>query len=136
MIIPEHIRRLMTPEDRASYEDPKILDTKQAEPRMPKLERDEHAIFENWLLSHRYSYRHSRTDKPTRERCGAPDFTVYAKKIGHPFDVGKCLAIEFKLPGNRLSEAQIAWADNYGGIVHVVATAAEAILLVTKNFGS
>ena len=136
MTIPEHIRRLMTPEDRARYEEPKLLHVGHTEPRIAKLERDEHALFENWLLSHCYSYRHSRTDKPTRERCGAPDFTVYAKKISHPFDVGKCLAIEFKLPGNHLSETQTAWAENYGGIVHVVATAAEAILLVTKNFGS
>lgn len=101
-----------------------------------RLERVEHGVFENWLLLHGYSYRHSRTDKPTRERIGAPDFTVYEKpKAGvAPGIVCRCLAFEFKVAGNKLSKAQEEWAARYGGTMLVVATAEEAIAIVKRIF--
>lgn len=115
----------MSPVDAALFEE-KTFVTEHAEPAIPRLEREEHGVFENWLLSHGYAYRHSRTDKATRERCGAPDFTVYGKaapqqQLFKPM-IANCLAIEFKLPGRKLSKAQEVWARDYGGIVHVLAT--------------
>jgi hypothetical protein len=134
------MRRRMSPQAAARYLDEVIVLPAQkstGEPTVPKLERDEHAVFENWLKLHGYAYRHSRTDKPTRETCGAPDFTVYknAGADGDRPDCNQCLAIEFKLPGNKLSKGQEEWAAKYGRIVHVLATAAEAINLVKRQFG-
>lgn len=127
----------MSAEDRERYFGGEQLPAPEQPSPPSRLERAEHSTFENWLISHSFAYRHSRTDKPTRERCGAPDFTVYKKRTeAQPLYLcGSVLAIEFKTPGNSMSTSQREWAARYGAIVHVLSSAEAAIKLVKREFG-
>jgi hypothetical protein len=160
--IPERMKARMSPQDRAWIEgkawkttrlepggdlviaDPYLFPQLQEQPgekppsreKLSKLEREEHQIFDSWLRLHGFSFRHSRTDKATRETVGAPDFSVYEKPVpGKKFPTGRCLCIEFKLPGGKLSKEQAAWAERYGAVVHVLDSAQAAIALVCREFG-
>jgi Uma2 family endonuclease len=127
---------LMSPEDREHFSREASLVADPTPPEESKtcqrLERGEHNIYINWLNQNNYvCYRHSRTDKPTREPTGVPDFSVYKKwELGvERTAVTPCLLIEFKVPGAKQTEIQALWASYCGGVVHVVHSALEAINL-------
>jgi hypothetical protein len=65
---------------------------------LTKAEKLDHIDLENWLRQHGLFVIHFRMDKATTTEKGIPDFTL---GIG-----GRLVAIEFKQPGNTLSEAQ------------------------------
>ena len=134
----QDIKKLMGPEDQAFYSDQPIVKAglAHAEPKISPLERDHHATFSNWLMLNGFAFRHSRTDKATRETVGAPDFSVYERRSAVHSRLTKALLMEFKLPGNKMSAVQEQWAANCGGIVHIVASADEAIRLVRHELSA
>jgi len=88
-----------------------------------KLEGDEHQQFLGYLERNEYAYAHSRTDKPTTTNLGVPDFLVGA------------LALEFKLPGNKLSPEQETWRRRHEARGHpyfVVSSYPQAIEILEK----
>lgn len=50
----------------------------------------------------RWKYIHSRTDKPTRNEAGVPDFFIALPDT-------KGIFVECKRPGHKLSAAQLQW---------------------------
>jgi hypothetical protein len=119
-IVPENIARLMSPEDRQKH------GIKTAEESMvegiAKLEKDEHQVYLDWGKRNDLPIRHDRTDKRVTGTVGWPDtLLVYG---------GMVLMMEFKLYGNKLSQAQKevhAQLDRSGTNVIVVHSADEAI---------
>jgi hypothetical protein len=65
---------------------------------LTKAEKQDHVELENWLNLHDLFKIHSRMDRATTTEKGIPDFTIGI--------AGRLVAIEFKQPGNTLSEAQ------------------------------
>ena len=66
----------------------------------------------------RWKYIHSRTDKPTRNQPGVPDFFIALPGT-------KGLFVECKRPGEKLSAAQLQWyaeLKKLGWTVHIVTT--------------
>lgn len=90
-----------------------------------------HEEFEKWLRLNRDElyFDHSRMDRATTNRVGAPDFVIQ--------HAGQVLNIEIKTPTGKLSEKQKdihAWIERTGGIVHVIRSTAGAIALVKETF--
>src|SRR5215475_325073 len=112
-IIPQSIIDKMDPTDRASLPLPKKAKLTTSERRSlseTALERDMHNEFINYLrLRNRvFAYVHADPTRRSTIQKGHPDFTVFCKSIdpaGKPKTYA-CL-LEFKVPGGRLSEAQI-----------------------------
>ena len=63
-------------------------------------ETEIHAQFAHWLKKHGYAFLHQRTDRKTTTQIGDPDFCVARD--------GRVLFIEVKVPGGKMSEAQLA----------------------------
>ena len=64
----------------------------------------------------KWKYRHSRTDKPSREEIGVEDFTLFAPN-------GVTYHIECKAKGGKQTPEQLAWAkelEMLGHRVHIV----------------
>lgn len=87
-------------------------------------EKRMHEKFEEWLKLHQDElyWDHSRMDQKTTNRKGHPDFVIQSG--------GRTLNIEFKVPGNVLSEDQEAvheWLFKVGSIPRVCFDVATAI---------
>lgn len=113
--------------------DPGVHPSPENDPHPPvktgKLERQEQREFANWLLLNGYKARvwHA-THKATTANPGVPDFIV-------PI-VCDVLFIEFKLPGEDLSDAQKefrAGLELKGQELYVCYSAGEAIALVKQK---
>ena len=84
-----------------------------------------HAALSKWLDGEKLLYLHSRTDKRTSQTLGDPDYCIV--------HCGRCIFIELKVTGNKLSVAQverIADLRANGNEVHVcysLETAVEAV---------
>lgn len=79
-----------------------------------------HEKIMQWCDSQWYcwKYIHHRTDKRSGIQEGAHDFTIFVPG-------GRLLCIECKMPGKKLSEAQLIWRkelEMLGHTVHVVTT--------------
>lgn len=61
----------------------------------------------------RWKYVHSRTDKPTRNTLGVPDFVI-------ALPLGRTLYVEAKRPGQKPSLAQSAWHAEMLKLKHYV----------------
>ena len=62
-------------------------------------ESEIHVQFIKWLRKKGYGFIHSRTDRKTTTQIGDPDFLVARD--------GRCVFIEVKVPGGKMSEHQI-----------------------------
>ena len=58
-----------------------------------------HQALSKWLDSEKLLYIHSRTDKRTSQTLGDPDYCIV--------HCGRCIFIELKVTGNKLSVAQV-----------------------------
>lgn len=67
-----------------------------------KLERDMHDQFSAWCKLNGILVVHARTDRKSTIRKGWPDFTLLYQ--------GSVICIEFKLPGEKLTEEQVECA--------------------------
>jgi hypothetical protein len=72
--------------------------TKPKRNTLTKTEKLDHIDLENWLRQHELFFVHSRMDTATTTEKGIPDFVMGI--------AGQLVAIEFKQPGNTLSEEQ------------------------------
>jgi hypothetical protein len=61
----------------------------------------------------RWKYIHSRTDKPTRNEPGVPDFVIALPQ-------GRTLYVEAKRPGQKPSLAQLGWHAEMAKLGHTV----------------
>lgn len=86
----------MAPEDRKEMACP-TSDEAQAKLDI-KAEKELHELFMGWCRRNFVYFVHSRMDKKTTQKKGVPDFILLAN--------GRSCAIEFKVHGNRLSDAQ------------------------------
>jgi len=88
-------------------------------------ESEIHSAFAHWLDAQKIPYRHDRTDKKTRTIPGEPDFLVTRE--------GRCLYIEVKVIGAKLSPDQVArrkYLMDAGNIVEVAYNVEECIFAV------
>jgi hypothetical protein len=126
-ILPESMLKRMTPEDRKSIG--QVSAEEAAHIYRMRNERQQHAIFRNWLQMEGMLFQHSSPVKrSTIEPAGFPDFQV--------FYIGRSLFLEFKRPEGRLSEDQINVHRQLlraGHYVQVPRSAAEAIE-ITKQW--
>lgn len=65
----------------------------------PVKESQTHQAFSHWLDSEKIPYIHSRTDKRNHTTKGDPDYLVA--------QAGKCIFLELKVPGGKLSPGQV-----------------------------
>jgi hypothetical protein len=97
-LLPDHILEKMSDKDRRAI---KQTTAKEAgEKHNLRLEREDQRQFSQWCNLNGIYHDWSRTDKRTTGRTGKPDFSVHHK--------GLTLFIEFKRPGQKLSEEQEA----------------------------
>lgn len=76
----------------------------------------------------RWKFIHNRTDKRSGIAEGAPDFVIFVPG-------GRSLSIECKMPGNKRTEAQLAWATEMrmlGHEIYLVTSFAEFEQLVSS----
>ena len=125
-VIPEHIRRLMNPEDLKEYDE-------KAMQAIGRREREEQKVFNTWLnnkLAERKLYAiNPRSDKASTIRVGHPDYTVFLPSA-------RVLLLEMKVQGGVLSEDQtkcIELLSDLGYAVEIPQSAAQAISIV-KGF--
>jgi len=123
-VIPEHIRRLMSPQDRA------ILDAKAAK-AIAKREREEQKIFNTWLnnrlTEHKLYAINPRSDKASTIRRGHPDYTIWLPN--------RMLLLEMKVDGGTLSQDQLKCIElltELGYPVEIPWSAAQAIEIVER----
>jgi len=93
--------------------------------RRPRTERDEQALFANWLLSHRLPYCWHSTHRRTTATVGVYDFWVGKD--------GRSAWFEFKCLPVRMSKEQVEFGNSlaaHGIEAHVVLSADEAIKIV------
>lgn len=118
--IPENIRRCMPANDRRELKCPTQPEADAAMCR--KLEKEMHNGFINELNRRGILYVHSRMDKKATIKSGWPDFSLFRD--------GLTIFIEFKVPGNKTSEAQdkcIESLRDNAFIVHVCTSLKDAI---------
>lgn len=92
--------------------------------------RDIHGPFKAWLDKNRIPFHRNRPDKKTTAIKGDPDFLCTL--------ANRCLYIECKVPGKKLSEDQekrIAYLRQAGNAVRIVFSCEEAIQAVSEHFG-
>lgn len=90
-----------------------------------KRETEIHQQFIKWLVAKRYGFIHSRTDRKTTTEPGDPDFLVCKD--------GRCVFIEIKVPGGKMSETQIARRKELmatGNIVEIAYSLEDCIMAV------
>lgn len=129
-ILPDHVLRLMRPEDRPKGSAGML--SSEAQIRYQKTqEKRMHEEFEQWLGHRRHElyWDHSRMDRATRNRVGHPDFVLQRQ--------GRVLNIEFKAEGGKLSEKQSevhAWLTAIGSVVNVCFSSGDAIRITKETF--
>jgi hypothetical protein len=97
ILVPAHIARLMSPEDRKAngIETPE----EEAQRHNLTLEREIHNQFGSWLYRHGFEdYYHSDPVRRPTIKAGLPDFGVYRDS--------RIIFIEIKIGKNDLSESQ------------------------------
>ena len=121
-VIPAHIARLLSQEDRQKY----LPGTSVGS------ERQEQGKFAAWLKTQWSAgllwYIWQRTDKKATGTIGQPDFGVF---LGG----GRSYLVEFKAPGGELTPPQRATLALLEGLGHswaICQSAAEAIGLITR----
>lgn len=102
-VLPEHILRLMSPEDRKLLGNSGFTAEEVTKLYNARKEKEMHEIFGDWLRLSRTPFIHARTDKRSTIAVGAPDFTVMHQ--------GRAICIEFKMPGETQSEEQIKFQN-------------------------
>lgn len=99
-LFPERVLKRMSAADRKSVG--QMTATEAVQRCEHRLEKQQQGIFASWCALHERAgelvYNWSRTDKRSTNRTGLPDFCVWSR--------GRCLFIELKAPGGRLSEEQ------------------------------
>lgn len=130
-VLPDHVLRLMSPEDRAKLGKAGQTAAEAREKFDARLERTMHDEFERWLGLHRDKlyWDHSRMDRATSNRVGHPDFVIQR--------AGRVLNIEFKVLGAPIRTKQIEvheWIARTGGCVHVCYATEEAIKVTRETF--
>lgn len=136
--VTEAMRRLMSPADQARFSSPEALSTSPPEKKksrkrvagVSESERAEQSKFWRHLKDQgvEMSTVWHRLDKRTGSTPGTPDFMV-------PLSGGRTLWMEFKLPGNTLSEDQEKFRDGLvirAHMFHIVFSGAEAIALYDR----
>lgn len=98
-VIPEHILRLMSDEDRAKLGKAGITAAEAEARRQRRVEKEMHDTFGQWLRMREIYHVHSRMDKPATIAKGTPDFIILHE--------GKARAVEFKTEEGRLSKDQV-----------------------------
>ena len=132
------IASLMSPEDREQlgFPNPGVHPEEKADHHPPQKtcrpEKREQGEFWNWLCLHELADGTvwHRTDRATGATLGTPDFIVPV------WGAERVLYIEFKLPGNWLSESQQKFRqalENQGHTLYVCYSAREAIALVKQK---
>lgn len=97
-VLPNHILRLMRPEDRASLGKGGMTADEAARKWQKGEERKMHQVFEADIRRRGWPYLHSRMDKAPTIRKGWPDFSV--------FNGPRAVCIEFKAEGGKLDQEQ------------------------------
>lgn len=131
-ILPEHILRLMSPEDRQALGKGAITAAEATECAIGRREREEQKIFNTWLnvkLAERKLYPiNPRSDKASTIRRGHPDYTIFLPNA-------RMLLLEMKVQGGILSADQIQCIGllaELGCEVEIPHSAAQAINIVRK----
>lgn len=131
-LLPESFLNKMAAADRKLLGRPALLASERQAQAGLKLEREIHKLIWNELLRRGIFAIHSRTDKRTTNAVGLPDFCMAIN--GHP------VAIEVKLPGEKLTEEQEAVSRRMvqnGWQYFIVYSFEEAIVVInSKAFGS
>jgi hypothetical protein len=130
-ITPEIYDR-MSPQDQAFYGGqpgihPAYADDSHPPPKTDRLEREDQREFANWCLLKGYAFVWHGTHKRSTANLGCPDFIVALNRV--------TLWIEFKRPGEDLSEDQQKFRDRLGRqriTLYLVFSAHEAIVLTEK----
>lgn len=127
-VIPDHILKLMTKEDRNPMGKAGLTATEITQIFSAKREKEMHDIFSQWLNLNGVPFIHARTDKKSTIAKGAPDFTLIYR--------GKALCIEFKMPGQKITPDQDLFIEHLKKSetpVFICNMAAEAIELTRKT---
>lgn len=109
MIVPDHLKKLMSPADRALLQKGDITWEEALERGKVKNEAELQRLIVSWLKSARGVnwVIWSRTDKPTTNAKGTPDICFARRMIGHGWkEYTQCIAWEVKLPGEKLKPDQ------------------------------
>ena len=121
--IPEHVRRLMPPEERKALGAPTCAEVD--EKLRAKSEKQLQENIGNMLRQFDIIYNVSRMDRKKTDMVGWPDFTFAIH--------GRAFAFEVKLPGGKLTPDQERVIDHMkrnGWLVLVVRSEAEALSIL------
>ena len=131
-IVPEHILRLMSPEDRKALGAGAITAAEATERALGRREREEQKIFNTWLnvkSTERKLYSiNPRSDKASTIRVGHPDYSIFLPNA-------RVLFMEMKVDGGELSKDQVQCIEllsELGYRVEIPWSAARAISLVKE----
>jgi hypothetical protein len=122
-ILPENYRRLMSPEDRAKFDQHTI---EEIRPKWEaKTERDLQKQIYSWLKLHDYFFVWSRMDKKTTGIIGTPDFCIAYK--------GYFVGVECKTEDGLLTREQAAAfkkIEAQGGLTYIVRSFEEFVAIL------
>lgn len=128
-VIPQHLVKLMSPEDQKKYGFETI--EVRNERLESQLERDLHTMFLAFLNRHGLGYYHAEMSKKSPFTIGQPDFAVYRGS--------RIMFVEFKVGKNKLApeqKEQIAKLLTDGNTVHVCYSYPAAVDAVKSFFGT
>jgi len=131
-VLPEHILRLMSPEDRKALDKGAMTAAEATQRAIGRHERQEQKIFNTWLnvkFAERKLYPiNPRSDKASTIRAGHPDYTIFLPSA-------RLLFLEMKVQGGVFSEEQtrcIHILSEFGFEIEIPHNASEAISIVRK----
>jgi hypothetical protein len=128
VLVPSHIARLMSPDDRKAngIETPE----EEAQRHNLTLERDIHSLFGSWLYRHGFEdYYHSDPVRRPTIKAGLPDFGVYRDS--------RIIFIEIKVGKNDLSESQeivFQRMGDKGNVILICKSYEQCVSAVSKFF--
>lgn len=128
-VLPEHILRLMSSQDRKSLGKGAMTADEAVQKFSAKREKEMHDIFSQWLNLNGIPFIHARTDKRSTIQVGWPDFTVIHK--------GRAVCVEFKMPYAKIDVKQFETIDRLqreGTPVFICHNHAEAIEHLKRIF--
>ena len=106
-LFPDRVLRCMTAADRRAIGQPTGAESSAR--YAARLQRDEQRLFAVWLYRHELDgelvWNQQAMHKRSTGRSGFPDFCV--------FKDGRCLALEFKAPGAKLTAEQTIFANRF-----------------------
>ena len=128
VLVPAHIARLMSPDDRKA--NGILTPEEEASAHNLTLEREIHHQFGGWLYRHGFEdYYHSDPVKRPTIKAGLPDFGVYRDS--------RIVFVEIKVKPNGLSPAQeevFGRMGRAGNVILVCYSFEEAVRVTTKFF--